>query len=116
MACGKTTRRTLLSLFGIALMAFGLLACVLWQSHARGAERHEEVASSTQPDSMFMPKGGLPLDLGDLGAFQADAGHEAALVEDHGIDVLAQRGGTGLHPKAVFEDDDARPGSDLPAV
>src|SRR3546814_1059255 len=56
------------------------------------------------------------MDLGDLGAFDGDAGHEALLVEEEHQDIVLGRGGRQRRAGALVDHHYVRRRADLPAV
>src|SRR3546814_2861741 len=73
--------------------------------------RSAESASGGAPGRLL-----FRIDLGDLGAFDGDAGHEALLVEEEHQDIVLGRGGRQRRAGALVDHHSVRRRADLPAV
>src|ERR1051326_1095202 len=63
-----------------------------------------------------LPLSRSALDAGNLGSFDANAGHQTLLVEDEGIGIVLQRGGRQVLGDAFIDDDPGRSQADLPSL
>ena len=56
------------------------------------------------------------MDPGDLGPLQAETAHQAALVEEEGVDALVDGGGGERGGHSLIDDDEARAAADFPTA